>query len=105
MSKLFYDHLIKTDKLESHIKAVVELPEEREELWQIVDELIHHTALECILDHLHEDHHEDFLNRFHEHPHTEDHIHYLQELVGEDVEEKLAKSLNNIIIEIEKDLH
>ena len=39
MSKLFFDHLIKLDEVEVEIKKVTKTQEEREELWQIVDEI------------------------------------------------------------------
>jgi len=41
MSKLFFDHLIILEDLETEIKEVAESPEEKEELWQLIDEILH----------------------------------------------------------------
>jgi len=102
MSRIFYDYLISLEKIEIEIKKTVELPEEREELWQIVDEILHHRIISVILDKLPQEHHLEFLENFHSAPHAESHINYLSERVVEDIEElikKEAEKLTNEIIE------
>ena len=95
MSRIFYDYLISLEKIEIEIKKTVELPEEREELWQIVDEILHHRIISVILDKLPQEHHLEFLENFHSAPHAESHINYLSERVVEDIEELIKFSMKN----------
>ena len=90
MSKVFYDHLIILTEVETEIKSMAETEEERHELWQIVDEIIHHRVLHLFLDKLPEAHHDEFLLRFHKSPHDENLLGFLNERIEENVE-KLVK--------------
>ena len=106
MSKLYYDHILVLDDIEEHIHVVAESPEEKEELWQLVDEIIHHEMMGCVLGHLHEDHHKEFLDKFHEAPHDEELIVYINERVDGDIEELLTKRMDEIrsdLVEIVND--
>jgi len=94
--KLFYDHLIVLGDLEIHIKNAVEIEEERHELWEIIDEIIHHRILEALLDRLPNEHHDEFLHKFHESPHDEGLIEYLTEKIQDDIE-SLIKSESKLI--------
>lgn len=100
MSQLFYDHLIVLTELESEIKNVAETEEERNELWQIVDEIIHHRVLGCILDKLPNEHHYEFLSKFHEAPHDEGLINYLKEKISEDVEKVIRQEVGELAYEL-----
>ena len=86
MSHIFYDHLIILDKLEKEINKAAETKEEKHELWRIVDEIIHHKILGCIFDHLPQEHHHDFLEKFHQTPHDNSLMEFLKEKVGENIE-------------------
>ncbi len=100
MSKLYYDHLIVLTDLESEINEVDLSFEEREELWHIVDEIIHQRILEMLLDELDEKHHEEFLEKHHETPYDEVVIVYLNDKIDEDVEELIKKEADNLQEEI-----
>lgn len=100
MSKIFYDHLIIIEKIDYIIKNSTESSEEKEELWKLVDEIIHHRVLACILDNLPEGYHKEFLERFHLAPHDESHTLYLKEKTGEDIE----KIIRGEVKELEKEL-
>ena len=100
MSKIFYDHLIILTEVETEIKNVTESPEEKEELWKLVDDIIHHRVLGSILDALPRQHHEEFLTKFHEAPHDERHIEYLNEKIENGIEELISKEIKAIEIEI-----
>ncbi|OGM28571.1 hypothetical protein A2962_03080 [Candidatus Woesebacteria bacterium RIFCSPLOWO2_01_FULL_39_61] len=100
MSKIFYDHLIIIEEIDFIIRNAAESSEEKEELWKLVDEIIHHRILERILNRLPEKRHKEFLERFHLAPHDESHILYLQEKTGEDIEKIIKKEVN----ELEKEL-
>ncbi|MBI3289872.1 hypothetical protein HYZ78_00575 [Candidatus Microgenomates bacterium] len=104
MSKIFYDHLIIIEDLEGVVKS--DSHEEREELHQLIDEMIHHRVLGCILDHLPRVHHEEFLEKFHEKPYDESLVNYLQEKTPQDVdiEEKIKEEVAKLKKELLKDL-
>ncbi|HKC05203.1 MAG TPA: hypothetical protein VKC54_05030 [Patescibacteria group bacterium] len=101
MSKLFFDHLLEFKKIDKEIKEVAKTAEEREELWGLVDEIIHHKVMGCILDKLPRVHHEEFLEMFHSAPHDEELIFgYLRGKVGADIEEKLKKEIEGMSEEL-----
>jgi hypothetical protein len=101
MSKLFFDHLLEFKKIDKEIKKVAKTSEEREELWALVDEIVHHKVLGCILDKLPRDDHKEFLEIFHSAPHDEDRIfNYLKAKVGDDVEENLKLEIAKISEEL-----
>ncbi len=105
MSKLFFDHLIVLDQVEIEIKKAAKTKDEQEELWQMVDEIVGHKAIETILDNLPKDNHREFLELFHKAPHDEDLlIGYLKTTIGENVEELLKQELGNLAFEILKDI-
>lgn len=101
MSKIFYDRLLTLEDLESEIKKVAKTHEEREEIWHLIDEIIHHKAMGCILDKLPRAHHEEFLEMFHNSPHDEDLLFgYLEEKIGQNAEEILKQELGNLAFEL-----
>ncbi len=101
MSKLFFDHLLSLDKIDKEIKKSAKTVEEREELWALVDEIVHHKAISAILEKLPRDKHEEFLELFHKSPHDEDIIFgYLREKIGENFEEILRQELGDVAFEL-----
>lgn len=105
MSKLFFDHLLELNELDHEIKKIAKTREEREELWALVDEIIHHKALGCILDRLPRDNHEEFLEMFHKSPYDEGLlIGYLKEKVGENIEEILKTELGSLAFELLREI-
>lgn len=101
MSKLFFDHLLEFKKIDKEIKRVAKTAEEREELWGLVDEIIHHKVMGCILDKLPRDNHEEFLEMFHSAPHDEDLIFgYLRDKAGGNIEDSLKEEIAKISEEL-----
>ncbi|MBI4153648.1 hypothetical protein HY503_01500 [Candidatus Woesebacteria bacterium] len=100
MAKIFYDHLVVYEEVEKGIDKIAKSQEERDELWQIVDELVHHRALGFILDKLPRAHHEEFLEKFHQSPHDEALFAYLKEKIGDNIEELLRQELGNLAYEL-----
>ena len=100
MSHIFYDHLIIFEEIEAEVKKVAKTPEEKEELWSLVDELIHHRSLEAILDSLPQELHTEFLDKFHKAPYDEGLMEYLKEKISENFEEILRTELGNLAYEI-----
>ena len=105
MSKVFYDHIIILEEVEIEIKNIVESEEERHELWQIVDEIVHHKVLDCILDNLAEEHHHDFLEKFHEAPHDKNLLDYLNKRIEGEIEELIRKEFESLTSEILQEIH
>jgi hypothetical protein len=106
MSKVFYDHLIVFEDLEVEIKEVAKTSEEREELWQIVDEIIHHKVLGCVFDKLPQEYHDEFLNKFHKAPYDDGIIAYIDDKldVEDSIEKVIRKELKLLANEILQEL-
>ncbi len=105
MSKLFFDKLVELKEIDKLIKSIAQSPEEREELWAIVDEIIHHKVMGCILDRLPRADHEEFLQIYHASPHDEVLIFdYLKTKVGIDIEEQIKEQIDSLNDEILKEL-
>lgn len=105
MSKLFYDHLLNLRELDSIIKGMATTHTEREELWQKIDEIIHHKVLECILENLPQHHHEEFLVILHRSPHDETVIFgYLKEKIGPHIEGMVRHTLGSLNEELSAEM-
>lgn len=100
MSHLFYDHLIHFEELNSSLNSIDLDRSQRDEFWQIIDEILHHKILEFILDNLHPYHHDHFIVMYHEMPYENSIMTYLIENVGDNFEKKLE----NEISKFEKEL-
>ncbi len=100
MSKIFFDHLVEFETVEAEIKKASKTPEEKEELWKIVDDIVNHKALGFILDKLPIQNHDEFLEKFHQTPHSPDLFDYLKEKIGENIEELLRQELGNLAYEL-----
>lgn len=105
MSKLFFDKLVELKELDKEIKKAAKTREEREELWVLVDEIIHHKVMGCILDKLPREHHEEFLDMFAKKPHDEEYIfNYLKKKVGSDIEEIIRVEIGNLSSDLLKEI-
>ncbi len=96
MSRVFYDHLIVFEEVETIIKQSVETSDEREELWHLIDEIIHQKLLTSIFDVLPKSYHEEFLLKFHEAPYDEKHVAYLNEKIQGDIESLLKEEVEKL---------
>jgi hypothetical protein len=102
MSKVFYDRLISLEQLEKEIKKHAKTKEEREELYELVDEMIHHKVVGCILDKLPNNHHKEFLTKFAKRPYDDGLMDYLKEKIVDDVEEFIRAEINSLAVELLK---
>ena len=102
MSIVFYDHLIALEELEHHVKKVSESRDEIEELWQLIDEIVHHRVLGCIFDKLPQEYHHEFLEKFHTAPYDEKLMSFINDKldVEEDIEEYIKSDLYRLSEEI-----
>ena len=105
MSKLFFDHLLELKEIDKQIKKVAKTQEEKEELWALVDEIVHHKVMGCILDKLPRVHHEEFLDLFHKSPHDEELLFtYLRTKVGENIESLIKQEIGSFSANLLEDL-
>jgi hypothetical protein len=105
MSKLFFDNLIDLKEIDKQIKEVVEDSNEREELWVLVDEMVHHKVMGCILDKLPRQHHEEFLGLFHKSPHDEEAIFkYLKAKIGDNIESLIRQEIGDLSTDLLKEI-
>lgn len=106
MSKIFYDHLIEFSYLEVHINSVTESNEEKSELWEIVDKLVHNRIIKKILTVLPKHHHEEFADLVHRQPYNHQIISYLEErsTTVEDIEKYISSELTILEKEILQEL-
>ena len=104
MSKIFYDHLINVPELSALIKANTETQEEREELWSLVDEIIHHRVMGCIFDYLPEDSHEEFVEKMSETPFDESLLTYLNDKIKTNIEQLITYEAEKVVKEIIQEL-
>ncbi len=101
MSKLFFDNIADLKKLDKEIKKVAKTKAEQEEIWRIVDELIHHKALGCIFENLPKDKHTEFLELFHHSPHDEDLLFgYLEKTISQNFREILREEIGGLAFEV-----
>lgn len=96
MSKLFYDDLINLDDVEKKIKKTVKDKESREEIYQLIDEIIHHRVIGCILDRLPREHHKEFVNHISVRPHDKGILNFIGQRVAEDVLEFIRYEIHSL---------
>lgn len=89
--KIFYDHIVQIDHLMSEIHHLELEVSKKEEIAQLVDELVHHEMVGAILANLPEEYHDEFLERFHAKPHDPTLLDYLKARV-EGIEDKLQEA-------------
>lgn len=104
MSLIFYDHLVIIKGLDKKIKKVSSSNDEMQELWYYVEELIHHTVLDCCLGNLPEEHHQEFLDKFHQSPHDKALLDYLNAKIGKDVEKLIKAEIKKLSKELQEEL-
>jgi 3-dehydroquinate dehydratase len=105
MSKLFFDHLVEMKKIDKEIRKIAKTPEEREEIWALVDEMVHHKVMGCILDKLPRPHHEEFLEIYHKSPHDEELLFgYLKTKTGGDMKDSIKKEIDVLNEELLKEI-
>ena len=104
MSKLFFDKIVSLEKLEREVAKIANSPEEKEKLWNLVDELVHHRVLDVVLDKLDHKHHEEFLVKLHHAPHDEHIIEYLEEKIKLDIKEFIRQETLSLAHEILEDI-
>lgn len=96
MSVIFYDKLIVLKGIDRKIKKLASSSEERQELWQMVEEIIHHKVLGCCLTHLPTEHHHEFLEMFYHMPHNKELLKYLSDKSKKNMKKIIKEEIKNL---------
>lgn len=95
-----HNKYINLKKIEKIINSSSHSLEEKEELWKIVEEIVHHRLMTCALDNLDKKHHQDFLNKYSLNRFNEEIIDYLEKQSGKQMRTKLKEEIDSIEKEI-----
>ncbi len=102
----FYQHLIEIDEVITELDLHDVNAQEREELVNLIHEIVHHHTLNVILNHLPKDQHQKFLERFQASPHDQQLLEYLKSEISADIESEIrsqaAKIKKELLAEIRK---
>jgi hypothetical protein len=104
MPRIFYGHLLQIEEVTVKLDDDGSLEAtEKEEFIDLIDGTCHNHILNLILSHLPEEHHEEFLSRFHEAPHDPELLSFLKKTVkGGDIEAMIRAEAKKIKEEINK---
>jgi hypothetical protein len=100
MSKIFYDDIVSLDKVEKEINRIAQSHDEKIDLWQIVDEILHHKVIGCVLDRLPRENHEEFLDKFHKAPHDRALLKYLASKIKDDIRTIIKNEAEDLVDDI-----
>ena len=100
MSKIFFDHLIEIEEIQLYIDKTATSHEEKEDLWNLVDEFVNHKVISSILSKLDAALHDEFLCMFLDKPYDMEIINYLNEKLPVPFESLLESRMNLIICEL-----
>ena len=95
MSKLYYDHLIVMKDLEIHISKLEITSDEKQKIYQMVDETIHYRITTRVLNELPRVHHEHYLELFTRYPYHPKVMEFLKEHVV-DIEDKITQEVKDL---------
>ncbi len=90
--------------MEKGINKIAKSSAEKEELWDLVDGLIHQRVLTVLLDKMDEEHHEEFIVRLYDAPHDEGIWEYLKEKLSVDVVEIVKQEIAMVGAEVMREL-
>jgi hypothetical protein len=101
---VFYDAVLALTELEREIKRFLADNEEKEELWNVIDDIIHHRVVSRILEAIPDQYHMEFLLRFYEAPYDQGHFEYLNGLLAARTEEKIEEIIKKEMEALKKEL-
>ncbi len=102
--KVFYDHIIIIDDIITEIEVMDFEESEKQEIYSLVDSIIHHRVLEHILDMLDIVHHDEFLTRFYAQPDDMRHLVFLEKKTNKDMVSELHKLSEALKKELRRDI-
>ena len=103
MSKLFYDHLIFLEEVEVVLSQHQLDSKDKEKIGAVIEETVHYRIMNRILTHLPKEHHQEFLEKFHQSPYDKNILVFLKEKV-ENIEDFIKEEIENLKKELLEDL-
>lgn len=100
MAKTFLDHLIILEEITSELDAYDLPPDEREEILGLINHTTHQHILNVILNHLPQEHHENFLTKFQSSPADPELLAFLKKEIKADIESEIRIQAKKIKTEI-----
>jgi hypothetical protein len=100
MSKVFYDYLVIKEEVDCELNNYRLDKEEKDELIDIIDQLLHHHVLNVILNHLPKDKHPEFVSRLQTSPGDDQLMEFLKQHIGPYIEEEIKKQSRKVKQEI-----
>jgi hypothetical protein len=97
MSRIFFDELIEVDEIKMYLDNVVSSFEEKEDLWNLVDEFINRKIIYTILEALNDEYHDEFMTMFLEKPYSNEIVNYLNAKLNLSLEELIQRRHDEII--------
>lgn len=104
-TKLFYSDLVKLDDLHQELDNFGLSDEEKDEIYDLLDDIFHHRLLDSLLDILPPSHHQEFLDRFAGSPHDPVLLEYLKQHATSDPEASILTTFAVVKREILFDIH
>ena len=104
MTKIFYDELVGIEQIFVEIEMLELVPDEKQKVKGLVDEIVHYEMVTFILDHLPHHHHEEFLKRLHKTPHSTEHLVFLESILTKNFTQKMKNRAEKLKKEIQTDL-
>jgi hypothetical protein len=104
MSLVYYDHLVSFENLEKKIGEAIETVEEREELWQLIDEIVHHRVLDLILGSIPEEYHYEFLTMVQTCPYDDQILPFADQFSDDNLEDVILQEVENLENEIVEEI-
>lgn len=102
MGSIFFDNLIEIERVKIYIDKVTETHEEKEDLWDLVDEYINRKIVSAILSELDENSQEEFLSMFLSKPYDNGIKDYLNSRLENSLEYLIGLNKENIIKELDE---
>ena len=96
----FYDHLVLIEEVTSVLDVYDLPPDEREEILGLINHTTHQHILNVILNHLPQEHHENFLTKFQSSPADLELLAFLKKEIKADIESEIRIQAKKIKAEI-----
>ncbi len=93
--KTFFSHLINTDQLIMLVEKLLEIEEEKLEILDMIDSILHHRVIHKILEELDDKHHEIFMAEYSKNPGNEELLIFLKKHIP-DIEEKIRSESESV---------
>jgi hypothetical protein len=104
MSKIFYDHLVVFEEIDVELDKLSLEKEEREEIEDLIEDIIHHRVIDKILRCLPTQHHKEFLDKFHTRPYDARLIEYIDQKISDSIEKHIKEEVEKVKKEILADI-